>query len=90
MASAATYTGVLLLVALVGLGVAQSFLGDLPSSTLAGAVTADAVAPLVADAAPTQRELNLCMNACMDACVKTVEDHNPCIAECEPQCGIQS
>ncbi len=89
MASAQTLTGIFLLVALIGLGITQSFLGDLPSSTLAGAVTADAVAPLTPDSTgPTQRELNLCMNDCMNSCVVVVEDHDRCIATCEPQCGI--
>lgn len=85
MASAATITGVLLIVGLIGLGVAQTFLDDLPRSTLAGAVTAEP--PVQTPQPPTQQELNLCMNACMDGCVKNPGDQQPCIQACETECG---
>ncbi len=88
MASAATITGILLIVGLIGIGVTQAVLEQAPGAALVGAVTAPAVAspePLP----PTQQELNLCMNGCMDGCVKNPGDQQPCIQACETECGAR-
>ena len=89
MTTAATITAIFLLVGLVGLGIAQTFLDDLPQSALAGAVAAEIPAASAApeSAVPTQRELNICMNECMDECVHTPGDEQPCLALCDTQCG---
>jgi len=77
MARMSVVLAVLLIVGLIGVGIAQEFI-DLPESSLAGAVVAE----------PQQRDINLCMNACMRACVVDIEDNTPCTGVCEQECGV--
>ena len=81
MASAATIVGVLLIVGLIGIGVTQAVLEQLPGAGIAGAATEE-------PRSPTQQELNLCVNDCMGACVAAPGDEKPCLAGCEESCGI--
>jgi hypothetical protein len=78
MASAATITGIFLIVAMIGIGAGQVLLEHWPGSGLAGAVVA---------APPTQQDINRCMDNCMEHCVGRLEDQKPCLEICTPQCG---
>lgn len=76
MASLPLILGTVFIVALIGMGVAQTV--QVPGSSLAGAVTDEG--------ATVQRDLNLCMNGCMRGCVTDLDTEPRCRAVCERKC----
>lgn len=76
MASLPVILGSVFIIALIGVGVAQTI--QMPGSSLAGAVTDEG--------STVQRELNLCMNACMRGCVTDLETEPQCRSVCERKC----
>jgi hypothetical protein len=78
MASAGVVIGVLFVLGLFILGAAQSWHGQLPRSSLAGAAIVE----------KTQQELNICMNKCMRACVTREGTEPACLDSCNKTCGV--
>ncbi|HIH24635.1 TPA: hypothetical protein HA251_06395 [Candidatus Woesearchaeota archaeon] len=79
MASAATWIAAVLIIGMVGLGVAQNL--NLPHSTLAGAVPTTP---------KTQQEINLCMQSCMLPCVDKPGTEISCLEHCNGVCGVST
>jgi hypothetical protein len=76
VASGTTWFAVILIIGLIGLGIAQNL--HLPQSSLAGAVPAE----------KTQQDINTCMKTCMNGCVDKEGAEQPCLDRCNKQCGV--